>query len=199
VDFFWFHNWIPPTNTFSFRPRSIPLGNRWTRCTRLPPRTDVIRDEILLWLCNWAEHLRAHWGIEMAAGHVWKPAPLMRHAPLNALAGMLVAVFERELGDAGFVEVAKTSGDRAVVLFFCGARERQIEGEIARQLSPKKSRRPHRHALNSYRAALRRALRPGPPTNLALRARTNLRVRNPRKLKQRFGAKTIRDVRFRVG
>jgi hypothetical protein len=34
---------------------------------------------------------------------------------------------------------------------------------------------------------------------LAVRARTSLKVRNPEKLKQRCGAKTIRDVRFRVG
>ena len=45
-----------------------------------------------------------------------------------------MAVFERELGDAGFVEVAETFGDHAVVLFLGGARERQIETEIAREL-----------------------------------------------------------------
>ena len=46
---------------------------------------------------------------------------------------MFVAVFEGELGDAGFVEVAEAFGDHAVVLFLCGARERQIEAEIARE------------------------------------------------------------------
>src|SRR6516162_8365081 len=47
--------------------------------------------------------------------------------------------------------------------------------------------------------ARRNPLRPRPSTRLALRTRTNLQVRNPAKLKQRFGSKTIRDVRFRVG
>ncbi len=55
----------------------------------------------------------------------------------HAIAGMFVAVFERELGDAGLVEVAEVFGYHAVVLFLCGARERQIDAEIARQLSPK--------------------------------------------------------------
>ena len=50
----------------------------------------------------------------------------------HAIAGMFVAVFERELGDAGFVEFAEVFGDHAVVLFLCGARERYIEAEIAR-------------------------------------------------------------------
>ena len=45
-----------------------------------------------------------------------------------------MAVFERELGDAGFVEVAEVFGDHAVVLCLCGAREWQIEAEIAREL-----------------------------------------------------------------
>ena len=51
---------------------------------------------------------------------------------LRAIAGMFVAVFEREFGDAGFVELAEAFGDHAGVLFLCGARERQIETEIAR-------------------------------------------------------------------
>src|SRR5437867_9902259 len=33
------HRRIPPRNAFSFRPRSIPLGNWRKRCTRPPPRT----------------------------------------------------------------------------------------------------------------------------------------------------------------
>ena len=42
----------------------------------------------------------------------------------HAVAGMSVASFEREFGDAGFVEVAEVFGDHAVVLFLCRARER---------------------------------------------------------------------------
>ncbi len=34
---------------------------------------------------------------------------------------MFVAIFERELGDAGFVEVAEAFGDHAVVLFLVRA------------------------------------------------------------------------------
>jgi hypothetical protein len=50
---------------------------------------------------------------------------------------VFVAIFERELGDAGFVKVAEVFRNHSVVLFLCGARERQIDAEIARQLSPK--------------------------------------------------------------
>ena len=35
---------------------------------------------------------------------------------------MLVAIFEREGGDAGFVEIAEAFSDHAVVLFLCRAR-----------------------------------------------------------------------------
>jgi hypothetical protein len=43
---------------------------------------------------------------------------------LNAIAGVFAAVFEGELRDAGFVEIAEAFGDHAVVLFLRGARER---------------------------------------------------------------------------
>ncbi len=43
---------------------------------------------------------------------------------LHTVAGAFVAVFERELGDAGFVELAEAFRDHAVVLFLRGARER---------------------------------------------------------------------------
>ena len=36
---------------------------------------------------------------------------------LRAIAGMFVAVFEGELGGAGFVEIAEAFGDHAIVLF----------------------------------------------------------------------------------
>ena len=36
-----------------------------------------------------------------------------------------MAIFERELGDAGFVELAEAFLDHAVVLFLGGVRERQ--------------------------------------------------------------------------
>ena len=48
---------------------------------------------------------------------------------------MFVAIFERELGDAGFVEVAETFGDHAVVLFLGGcarAVDRDPDGARAR-------------------------------------------------------------------
>ena len=46
---------------------------------------------------------------------------------------MFVAIFEGELGDAGFVEIAEAFGDHAVVLFLGRARERQIEANAARE------------------------------------------------------------------
>ena len=51
----------------------------------------------------------------------------------HAVAGMSVAIFEGELGDAGFVEFAKVFGYHEVVLSLGGACERQIETEIARE------------------------------------------------------------------
>ena len=51
----------------------------------------------------------------------------------HAIAGMFMAIFERKLGDAGFVKVAEVFRNHSVVLFLCGARERQIETEIARE------------------------------------------------------------------
>lgn len=42
----------------------------------------------------------------------------------HAIAGMFAAIFERKLGDAGFVEFAEAFGDHAVVLFLRRARER---------------------------------------------------------------------------
>ena len=38
-------------------------------------------------------------------------------ATSNAVAGVFVVIFECELGDAGFVEIAEAFGDHAVVLF----------------------------------------------------------------------------------
>ena len=43
---------------------------------------------------------------------------------------MFVAVFEGELGDAGFVELPRPSVIMRVVLFLCGACQRQIETRI---------------------------------------------------------------------
>src|SRR5436190_1426329 len=51
----------------------------------------------------------------------------------HALAKMFLAIFEGELGDAGFVEVAKAFRDHSVVLFLGCTREGQIETEIARE------------------------------------------------------------------
>ena len=58
----------------------------------------------------------------------WAIQPIASIGCLLAQGG---SIFERELGDAGFVEVAKVSGNHAGVLFLCAARERQIETEIA--------------------------------------------------------------------
>ena len=60
-------------------------------------------------------------------------------------------------------------------------------------------RRPHRHALRSYRAALRRALRRVLQPTLHYELEQISKSEILPKLKQRFGGKTIRDVRFRVG
>ena len=43
---------------------------------------------------------------------------------LNAITRWFVPVFEGELGDAGFVEIAEAFGDHAIVLLLGGARER---------------------------------------------------------------------------
>ena len=86
----------------------------------------------------------------MAAGHVSKPAPLMRHAPLSAVAEMFVAIFEGELGDAGFIEVAEAFGDYVVVLFLCGAADRGRGCALAQVLS----RCPWRRARRGKKSAV---------------------------------------------
>jgi hypothetical protein len=81
------------------------------------------------------------------------------------VAGRFVAVFERELGDAGFVEVA--------------------EAFIA---------------VHSAPVALREGIlyvRVLQPAQYELEQISKSEIL--RKLKQRFGGKTIRDIRFRVG
>ena len=49
------------------------------------------------------------------------------------MAGLFVAILERELRDAGFVEVAEAFRNHVVVLVLSSARERQIETEVARE------------------------------------------------------------------
>ena len=113
---------------------------------------------------------------------------------------MFAAIVKREFGDAGFVEVAETFGDHAVVLFLGGARERQIETEVARQLSPKIV--GDLIAAHSTPVALSdrilyvRVLQPALHYEFEQICKPSEILR---KLKVRFGAKTIRDVRFRVG
>jgi len=57
----------------------------------------------------------------------------------------------------------------------------------------------YRRELCSGGIARRRPLRSRPPTSVALRARQISKPEILRKLKQRFGGKTIRDIRLRVG
>jgi hypothetical protein len=59
----------------------------------------------------------------VAAAEVEGDSP-RRAGLLSAIAGMFVAIFEREFSDAGFVELAEAFGDHAVVLFLGGACER---------------------------------------------------------------------------
>ena len=53
----------------------------------------------------------------------------MAGCELDAIAGLFVAVFEGEFGDAGFVEFAEAFRDHPVVLFLCCVGERQVETE----------------------------------------------------------------------
>ena len=46
---------------------------------------------------------------------------------------MPTAIFEGELGDAGFIELAEAFLDHAVVLFLGSVRERQIKTKLARE------------------------------------------------------------------
>ena len=62
-----------------------------------------------------------------------KHGPLKFRINSHAIAGTFVAVFECELGDSGLVEVAESIGNHAVVLVLCGARQRQVETQIARE------------------------------------------------------------------
>ena len=117
----------------------------------------------------------------------------------HAIAGMFAAIFEYELGDVGFARSPRSSAINSVVLFLCGARERQIDAEIARQLSPKSS------ATSSPRTPLlsrcaKTCFTSGSSNQPCTTRSNNLQAREVlRKLNVRFGAKTIRDMRFRVG
>jgi Dna[CI] antecedent DciA-like protein len=116
----------------------------------------------------------------------------------DALAGTFMAVFEPDLGDAEFVEIAKAFDDHAIVLFICGARAVDRD-QIARELRPKIV--GDFIAAHSTPVALRegvlyvRVLQPA----LHYELEQISKIEILRKLKQRFGAKTIRDIRFRVG
>ena len=90
-----------------------------------------------------------------------------------------------ELGDAGFVELAETFGDHPVVLFL--RRERGVDRNfIGAHSAPVALREGVLYA---------RVLQPAFHYELEQISKSEIL----RKLKQRFGGKTIRDVRFRVG
>ena len=121
-----------------------------------------------------------------------------------------MAIFERELGDAGFVELTETFGDHAVVLFLCRARERQIETEIAREFERDAAVFGGVHCVENlgesiavrsvqlpWRIAFCRLAGCNPGLHCELEQISKAEIL--RKLKQRFGGKTIRDIRFRVG
>ncbi len=84
----------------------------------------------------------------------------------HAIAGMFVTIFESEVGDAGFVEVA--------------------EAFIAGHAAPVALREGILYV---------RVLQPALHYELEQISKSEIL----RKLKQRFGAKTIRNIRFRVG
>jgi hypothetical protein len=98
---------------------------------------------------------------------------------------MFVAIFECELGDAGFVELAEAFVDHVVVLFFCGARQRLIETEIARELMPKSLATFISAQSAQVELAKEFSMSVLPPA-LALRDRTNIPSPNPAKTKPTF-------------
>ncbi len=121
-----------------------------------------------------------------------------------------MAILERELGDAGFVEISEAFGDHAVVLFFCTARQRQIETQIVREFegnaavfgacAAEKKQLCSRFCMSSPSVSSTRVcafsvLMPGLHYELEQVSKPEIL----RKLKQRFGGKAIRDIRFRVG
>src|SRR5437867_10458161 len=56
------------------------------------------------------------------------------HNCLNPIARMFMPIFEGELGDTGFIELAQTSRNHAVVLFLRCAREGKLETHAPRQV-----------------------------------------------------------------
>jgi hypothetical protein len=107
---------------------------------------------------------------------------------LNAVAGMFVAIFEGELGDAGFVELAQAFGHHVVVLFLRHACEWQIETEIPRELTPK--------IIGDFIA--REPVYPRPPIGIAVRARINLQARDPAITETTLWRQNHSRHRFRV-
>jgi hypothetical protein len=86
----------------------------------------------------------------------------------------------------------------AVVLVLYGARERQIEAEIARELTPKIVGAFIAAHFRACRPARGNSLRPRSSTRIALRARADFEGRNPAKIEITLRRETIRDVPLRV-
>jgi hypothetical protein len=123
---------------------------------------------------------------------------------------MFVAVFEGEFGDAGFFEFAEVFGDHAVVLFLGCSRERYGEANVAgkfesdpavfgcvRCLENLGESIAVRSAQVPWRIAFCRLAGCNTGLHYELEQISKLEILHP--LKQRFGEKTIRDVRFRAG
>jgi hypothetical protein len=93
-----------------------------------------------------------------------------------------VVIFERELGNTGFIELAQAFGDHPVVLFLYGARERR--SRFPRELTTKIVGDFIARESVSVLTALHYELEQISKSEIL------------RKLKQRFGGKTIRDILF---
>ena len=124
-----------------------------------------------------------------------------------------MALFEAEFGDAGFVEIGKGFGDHPVVLFsFVAARAADLGRDCANstpipQLLESEVIDAWSKIVGGFIAAHSTpvALREGVLYVRVLQPALHYeleQISKPeilRNLKQRFSAKAIRDVRFRVG
>ena len=95
--------------------QSEPIGVRWFTCFA----EHILETDVMSMVATYHTKTRA-----IAAVVVDRSVAPQHSEPSHPIAGVFVAVFERELGDAGFVELAQTFGDHAVVLFLGRARER---------------------------------------------------------------------------
>src|SRR5262245_54889059 len=110
------------TNVFSFARPIEQLPSRMCCWSSRSNQASGSSARLITWLSYQLRQDQAK--LVVAAPKNCRPSTPADARALNAIAGIFVEIFEGELGDARFVEVAETFGGHAVVLFLGGAGKR---------------------------------------------------------------------------